>query len=180
MSDTKKCGGPCGQTLPATEEYFYRRKANKTYRTAEGLSSFCRPCSRQNSIDRHIARHPYTVRADFVIRSLEAAFVERARPVFLERALCAGADPGLFYPTTSIVGGSVASRERSAWADADEARRICLVCPVRDQCLAFAIENEEPSGIWGGVPEYVRRTAWKGKTAAEMLALDQARTSTPG
>ena len=28
---------------------------------------------------------------------------------------------------------------------------ICDACPVKKQCLQFAIDNDEREGIWGGV-----------------------------
>lgn len=31
-----------------------------------------------------------------------------------------------------------------------EVRRICAACPVRLQCLEYALRNEEQFGIWGG------------------------------
>lgn len=31
-----------------------------------------------------------------------------------------------------------------------EARAICADCPVRMQCLEFALERPEPFGVWGG------------------------------
>lgn len=31
----------------------------------------------------------------------------------------------------------------------EEAKQICRSCPVRDQCLAFAMNNPNISGIWG-------------------------------
>ena len=37
--------------------------------------------------------------------------------------------------------------------DGEEVRRaktICASCPVLDDCLAFAIETNQPDGIWGG------------------------------
>ncbi len=30
------------------------------------------------------------------------------------------------------------------------AKAICAACPVADVCLAFAIETNQPDGIWGG------------------------------
>lgn len=30
------------------------------------------------------------------------------------------------------------------------AKAICAACPVLDDCLAFAIETNQPSGVWGG------------------------------
>lgn len=40
----------------------------------------------------------------------------------------------------------------------DEAKLICTGCPVKDECLAFALENGERFGIWGGLTETERRT----------------------
>ena len=30
------------------------------------------------------------------------------------------------------------------------AKAICAGCPVLDDCLAFAIETNQPNGVWGG------------------------------
>jgi len=30
------------------------------------------------------------------------------------------------------------------------AKAICASCPVLDDCLAFAIETNQPDGVWGG------------------------------
>ena len=50
------------------------------------------------------------------------------------------------------------------WADATDvvarahALHVCWDCPVRPQCLAYAIEAEEHEGIWGGkTPDQRRR-----------------------
>jgi len=53
------------------------------------------------------------------------------------RALCVGADPEAFFPA----GDDAAA----------EARDICAACPVRGQCLAYAITADEAFGIWGGL-----------------------------
>ncbi len=37
------------------------------------------------------------------------------------------------------------------------ARALCQVCPVRRQCLDYALEVREPHGIWGGLNELERR-----------------------
>jgi WhiB family redox-sensing transcriptional regulator len=31
-----------------------------------------------------------------------------------------------------------------------EAKSLCAPCPVRDLCLAGALERHEPHGVWGG------------------------------
>jgi WhiB family redox-sensing transcriptional regulator len=30
------------------------------------------------------------------------------------------------------------------------AKAVCMQCPVLDDCLGFAIETNQPDGIWGG------------------------------
>jgi hypothetical protein len=39
----------------------------------------------------------------------------------------------------------------------NEARDICQVCPVRDECLAYALANKERYGMWGGLTPIERR-----------------------
>jgi WhiB family redox-sensing transcriptional regulator len=35
-------------------------------------------------------------------------------------------------------------------AEVEEAKAICGACPIREQCLADALERREPWGVWGG------------------------------
>jgi len=35
-------------------------------------------------------------------------------------------------------------------ADVERAKALCLDCPVRQACLAGALERREPWGVWGG------------------------------
>ena len=35
-------------------------------------------------------------------------------------------------------------------AQVEQAKALCRTCPIRDACLAGAIEREEPWGVWGG------------------------------
>ena len=37
------------------------------------------------------------------------------------------------------------------------AKAICASCPVREECLDYAITNGEKFGIWGGLSERERR-----------------------
>jgi WhiB family redox-sensing transcriptional regulator len=61
------------------------------------------------------------------------------REPWMDDALCAQTDPDLFFPETK--GGSHAT----------EAKKVCRECPVREQCLAYALEHGELHGIWGGL-----------------------------
>ena len=58
-------------------------------------------------------------------------------------ALCAETDPEAFFPEK---GGSTR-----------EAKRVCGGCAVRDECLEYALGNDERFGIWGGLSERERR-----------------------
>ena len=67
------------------------------------------------------------------------------------RAACRGEDSGLFFPP-----GEWESREERQ-ARERKAKSICAVCPVRIECLEYAIRIREPHGIWGGLNEIERR-----------------------
>lgn len=54
---------------------------------------------------------------------------------WMESAVCASADPEEWFPEKGV---------RAA-----KAKKICATCPVIDECLQFAIDNNEV-GIWGG------------------------------
>lgn len=60
-----------------------------------------------------------------------------------ERALCAQTDPEAFFPEK---GGSTR-----------EAKKVCLGCDVRGDCLEYALAHDERFGIWGGLSERERR-----------------------
>ena len=60
-----------------------------------------------------------------------------------ERALCAQTDPEAFFPEK---GGSTR-----------EAKRVCLSCEVRGECLEYALAHDERFCIWGGLSERERR-----------------------
>ncbi|HWB65544.1 MAG TPA: WhiB family transcriptional regulator [Mycobacteriales bacterium] len=35
-------------------------------------------------------------------------------------------------------------------ADVERAKALCTECPLRQSCLAEALERREPWGVWGG------------------------------
>ena len=65
-----------------------------------------------------------------------------------ERSLCAQTDPEAFFPEK---GGSTR-----------EAKRVCLTCDVRGECLEYALAHDERFGIWGGLSERERRRLKRG------------------
>jgi WhiB family redox-sensing transcriptional regulator len=60
-----------------------------------------------------------------------------------ERSLCAQTDPEAFFPEK---GGSTR-----------EAKKVCVGCDVRAECLEYALAHDERFGIWGGLSERERR-----------------------
>ena len=67
------------------------------------------------------------------------------------RAICREADARCFVPPMS--GESTDERRVRESA----AKRICADCPVRRECLEYALRVREPFGIWGGLNETERR-----------------------
>ncbi|WTL15424.1 WhiB family transcriptional regulator [Kribbella sp. NBC_01505] len=63
-------------------------------------------------------------------------------------AACQDEDPELFFPI-GTTGPSLLQTEA--------AKRICAQCPVRAECLAWALESGQDAGIWGGLTEVERR-----------------------
>ena len=63
-------------------------------------------------------------------------------------AACRDADPELFFP----VSASGPSMDQIT-----QAKAICADCPVRRQCLVFALSTRQKHGIWGGMTEQERR-----------------------
>ncbi|HEV3292850.1 MAG TPA: WhiB family transcriptional regulator [Streptosporangiaceae bacterium] len=63
-------------------------------------------------------------------------------------AACRHADRELFFP----VSASGPSLDRVT-----QAKAICGGCPVRRQCLAFALDTRQDHGVWAGISEHERR-----------------------
>lgn len=57
-------------------------------------------------------------------------------------ASCRTSDPEAFYPK---YGESTA-----------DAKMVCAPCPVKNQCLEYAVIHDERFGVWGGVSAHQR------------------------
>lgn len=73
------------------------------------------------------------------------------QPAWMADGLCAQVDPEIFFPEK---GGSTR-----------EAKTICRVCPVRTDCLGWALERREPFGVLGGLSGRERRKLLRGRAA---------------
>jgi WhiB family redox-sensing transcriptional regulator len=63
---------------------------------------------------------------------------------WVDRAACAGMDSDLWFLDDHT--GSYG-----------EARAVCAACPVRVDCLDYAVENRIGHGLWGGLNPVQRR-----------------------
>ncbi|HEY2077797.1 MAG TPA: WhiB family transcriptional regulator [Streptosporangiaceae bacterium] len=63
-------------------------------------------------------------------------------------AACRSADPESFFPVSSTGADQL---------NVTRAKAMCARCPIRQQCLDFAIDSDEAYGIWGGTSEEERR-----------------------
>lgn len=76
---------------------------------------------------------------------------------WLEDAACRPYPPHVFYPVTA--GGDFV------------AKTVCARCPVRRECLEYALQRPEEHGVWGGLNEQER--------VARARAATPTRGSTP-
>jgi WhiB family redox-sensing transcriptional regulator len=64
------------------------------------------------------------------------------------RAACRDEDPELFFP----IGNS-----GPALLQIEQAKAVCRRCPVASECLTWALDTGQDSGVWGGLSEDERR-----------------------
>ena len=74
--------------------------------------------------------------------------------IWRNRSACLDADLDLFLP----VGSTGPAEEQIR-----RAKEICFGCPVRPNCLDWALETRQDVGIWGGTTEDERREIRRGR-----------------
>lgn len=68
-----------------------------------------------------------------------------AQEPWYEEAACSSYPAEMFFPSSE------------APSAANAAKTICEGCPVREECLAFALETAQVEGVWGGMDAGERR-----------------------
>lgn len=97
----------------------------------------------------------------------QSGFTSRRRPAellpvtrvyseqaWMERAACRELSVDGFYP--EMVNGSTLCITKAAKA-------VCAGCPVREQCLEYALAGDEREGVWGGTSPRERRNMRVGR-----------------
>ena len=62
---------------------------------------------------------------------------------WMKDSACKDADPSIFFVERGESG--------------EEAKAICATCPVKQECLDYALANNETIGVWGGMSRRQRR-----------------------
>ena len=63
---------------------------------------------------------------------------------WMEKGACKDMNPDLFFPHNG--------------ENNEEAKAVCIECPVQQECLDYAVSQSGLMGIWGGLSETERRT----------------------
>lgn len=85
-----------------------------------------------------------------------------AVPDWRSMALCRDTDPSLFFPvgTTGLALDQIAA-----------AKAVCMQCTARADCLDYALDTNQDSGVWGGLSEEERRQIRRERAAARRAML---------
>lgn len=70
---------------------------------------------------------------------------ENADDAWQTRGACRLVDAETFFP--------VGTAGKAAKAQENAAKATCRRCPVREQCLTWALDTEQKNGVWGGLSE---------------------------
>ena len=68
---------------------------------------------------------------------------EKLNASWRDEAACKGLDTDTFFPSSD--------------AEAATAKLICAGCPVRSECLEWALLSRQEDGVWGGLTDNERR-----------------------
>jgi WhiB family transcriptional regulator, redox-sensing transcriptional regulator len=82
-----------------------------------------------------------------------------------DAAACRSIDPDLFFPigTTGTALDHIAA-----------AKSVCAACPVKAECLDFALVTNQDSGVWGGASEEERRQMRRARARSRQAASQPA------
>jgi WhiB family redox-sensing transcriptional regulator len=79
-----------------------------------------------------------------------------AEHAWMLAGLCRDRDPSFFFPSDGV--------------GVDHARRVCSTCPVKAECLEYALRYRIEHGVWGGASERERRRILRSRRTAVVNA----------
>jgi WhiB family redox-sensing transcriptional regulator len=99
-----------------------------------------------------------------VVKAANRLYEERAGD-WRQHAACNGCDVELFFPV-GVTGPAIDQIEA--------AKAVCHTCPVRAECLDFALVTNQECGVWGGASEEERRRLRRSWLAQRRLRLQNS------
>ena len=78
------------------------------------------------------------------------------------RSVCGGARAWLVF-------GPDGETEQEREAREGKAKAVCASCPVRTECLDYALDHHVRYGIWGGLNEHERFTERQRRARASVV-----------
>lgn len=98
----------------------------------------------------------------------------RAAPAgWASQGACLDSDPDLFFP----IAASGPGLQQIA-----QAKAVCACCPVRRECLQYALATHQVHGVWGGTSEEERqppRSRGLDRTPGHHVPGDRPRQAAP-
>lgn len=79
---------------------------------------------------------------------------QAGRQAWRRKAVCVGVASEVFFPPADDSG------QARPWS-AEPARALCGTCPVREECLRWAVATRQPDGVWGGADPTELRGMWR-------------------
>ena len=110
---------------------------------------------------------PFTGK-DFSAESMQSAvdfMMGHDYPTWHSQARCKDQEQDVFFGKEQDETSSKRHRPTLTMSEANRAKAICDRCPVRKQCLEFALINHEEYGVWGGTTGRDRQRWWKDNDA---------------
>jgi len=83
-----------------------------------------------------------------------------SRTDWFDDAACRDVDTDVFFPVSEAESGA--------------AKAVCATCPVREQCLEFALEARPGDGVWGGLTAQERHRLIRRRQKAARKAREAA------
>lgn len=74
---------------------------------------------------------------------------------WMARGICRDHPPEVFFPSDGV--------------GVEVAKKLCETCPVKRECLEYALEHRVDHGVWGGTSERQRRRIAKSRRSIPLL-----------
>ncbi len=76
---------------------------------------------------------------------------------WMRTASCRGRSPGEFFPSDGV--------------GVERAKKLCVQCPVKVECLEYALTYRIEHGVWGGASERERRRILRQRRLATPVSI---------